>query len=112
MHEVTERPQLPHSFSQTALGFIPALQRIADQAGLGTKSHQVQVGGDKVPTQGTTAGDKEGLCGGVGRLEQLACHGQGLTKDLDEAGSDMALTVVREKGQLISVMLRLYSMAM
>ena len=52
-----------------------------------------QVGGDKVPTEGTTTGDKEGLCGGVGGLEQLAGHGQGLTEDLDEAGSDMALTV-------------------
>jgi hypothetical protein len=31
-----------------------------------------QVGGDQVPAQGATTSDDEGLCGGVGGLEELA----------------------------------------
>lgn len=51
-----------------------------------------QVGGDEIPAQCAASGDDEGLRGGVGGLEELADESQGLAEDLDEAGSDVALT--------------------
>lgn len=56
-------------------------------AGLG------QVGGNEIPTESTRAGDDEGLSRGVGGLEELSGQGEGLSKDGDERGSDMAFTV-------------------
>lgn len=53
-----------------------------------------QVGGDEIPSEGTATGDNEGLGGGVGGLEELASQSDGLTEDLDETGSDVALTVI------------------
>ena len=50
-----------------------------------------QVRGDHIPAKGATSGHDEGLSGGVGGLEELPDHSQGLTKGLDEAGASMAL---------------------
>ena len=50
-----------------------------------------QVGGHHIPAQGATAGDDEGLSGGVGGLEKFANEGQGFSKGLDEAGGSVRL---------------------
>lgn len=61
-----------------------------------------QVGSDQIPTEGTGTGDEERLGGGVGGLEDLAKEGQGLAEDLDEAGSNVALTVYQRKAMVSS----------
>jgi len=81
----------------SAIGLQAGTEGVTEVAGVQDESILTtldQVGGDEVPSEGTATGDNEGLGGGVGGLEQLASQSDGLTKDLDEAGSDVALTVI------------------
>ena len=55
-----------------------------------------QVGGHNVPAQGAGARDDEGLRRGVGGLEELAQHRDGVAEGGDEAGSDMGLAARRK----------------
>ncbi len=78
-----------------AVGGEAGAESVAEVAGIqdeGVLAALDQVGGDKVPAEGAAAGNDEGLCGGVGGLEELAGEGDGLAEDLDEAGSNVALT--------------------
>lgn len=59
-----------------------------------------EVGGDEIPAEGTRTVDDVWLSLGVGRADDLAEEREGLTKDLDEASTDVALTVV-EKTRLL-----------
>lgn len=52
-----------------------------------------QVDGDHVPTQGARAVDDEWLRLGVGGLEELAQHGEGVSEGRDEGRSDVGLAV-------------------
>lgn len=51
-----------------------------------------QVRSHNIPAECATAGDDEGLCGGLGGLEEFPNQGQGLSKNLNEGGADMAFT--------------------
>jgi len=87
-----------------AVGLQAVAERVTEVAGVhdeGVFALLDQVGRNQIPTQGTTAGNDEGLRGGVGGLEQLAGEGQGLAEDINEAGSYMALTNTEGSGQLI-----------
>ena len=78
-----------------AVGFEALAEGIAEVASVEDESILTpldQVGGDKVPSEGSAAGDDEGLSGRGGGLEELAGESQGLAEDLDEAGCDVALT--------------------
>ena len=78
-----------------SVGLEALAEGIAEVAGVedeGVLATLDQVGGDKIPSEGSATGDDEGLRGRVGGLEELAGESQGLAEDLDEAGSDMALT--------------------
>ena len=68
-----------------------AIAKVAGAEDEGVLTSLDQVGGDEIPAQGAGAGDDVGLSGGVGRLEKLAGHGEGLAEGVDEAGADMAL---------------------
>ena len=77
-----------------AVGFQARGEGVGEVAGVqdeGVLTLLDQVGGDDVPAEGTTAGDDDGLSGGVGGLEELPHHAQSLTEGLDEGGADMAL---------------------
>lgn len=79
-----------------AVGFQASSERIGEVTGVQDERVLTpldQVGGDHVPAEGTTAGNDEGLSGGVGGLEKLANESQGLSEGLDEAGSCVGLTV-------------------
>ena len=78
-----------------AVGLETLAEGVAKVAGVedeGVLAALDQVGGDKIPAKSSTSGDEEGLCGWGGGLEELADESQCLAEDLDEAGSDVALT--------------------
>jgi hypothetical protein len=63
-----------------------------------------QVRSHNIPAECATAGDDEWLCRGVGGLEEFPNKGQGLSKDLDEGGADMAFTRSIERTVLAGVL--------
>lgn len=78
-----------------AVGFQASSERVGEVTGVQDERVLTpfdQVRGDQVPAEGTTAGNDEGLSGGVGGLEKFANESQGLSEGLDKAGSCVGLT--------------------